>query len=55
MEEIKTCELVNELSKREGVQEIIVEPYENIEIITETKRQALGIAQGPARILVIWD
>lgn len=30
IEEISTCQLVEELKKREGVETIIVEPYEDV-------------------------
>lgn len=48
MEEIYTEELVNKLVKREGVEEIIVNPYETINIGDKT-------IEGLARILIITD
>lgn len=41
----KTCDLVKELEKREGVKEIIAEPYQDIDIKVN----------GPAIVLVIID
>lgn len=52
--EKSTRQLVNELSKRLAVKEIIVEPYERFEILTNVK-QDLPITIGPARILVVYD
>ena len=45
MEEKKTCELVEELAKREGIKKIAVEPYCDEQITVN----------GPAVILVIED
>lgn len=45
IEEIPTCQLVEELKKREGVETIIAEPYEDIMVI----------ANGPAIILKVID
>ena len=42
---VPTCELVEELAKRQGVHEIPVPPYKEV----STK------VQGPARILVVID
>ncbi len=42
---INTCDLVDELSRREGVEDHIVEPYEGYTITVE----------GPARVLVVID
>ena len=49
-----TCDLVNELSKREGVQEVRVNPYDDLEqeMIAAKKRIP---KEGPARILVVID
>lgn len=41
----KTCELVEELKKREGVEEVWAEPYENKKILVN----------GPAVVLIITD
>lgn len=45
IEDLKTCELVEELKKREGVEAHIAEPYENLTITTN----------GPAIVLVVTD
>lgn len=42
---LDTCDLVNELITREGVEEHVVEPFDEISITTK----------GPARILVVKD
>jgi len=42
---VKTCELVAELKKREGVMELIAEPYKRLEVVVE----------GPAIVLVVTD
>lgn len=55
MKEKSTVELVVELSKREAVNEIIVSPYDKIEIKVNGLEQKLDIDGGPARILVIYD
>lgn len=55
MEDIKTVELVEELTKREGVQHIWVNPYNEVELVINHKKQDLHISKGPARILVIYD
>lgn len=49
LSEQKTHELVDELIKREGVKEIVINPCEKIEI-----KKADPI-EGPARVLVIID
>ena len=46
LEDVPTCKLVDELAKREGVEEQIVEPH--------TKHQ-MPLIDGPARILVVID
>lgn len=43
--EYKTCELVEELKKREGVEAHLAEPYEDIELKVN----------GPAIVLVVID
>jgi len=48
MEERYTDELVNELVNRGGVEEIIVNPYESIQVGDKT-------IEGMARILIITD
>lgn len=45
MSKIYTCELVKELEKREGVDYVIVEPYEEKTIKVE----------GPAIVLIVID
>lgn len=42
---VKTCELVAELEKREGVETTWAEPYQNKSVLVE----------GPAVILVVTD
>lgn len=55
MEGISTKELIEELSKREGVQHVWVKPYEEVNLIINDKKQNLQIKEGPARILLIYD
>ena len=55
MEKLSTKDLVEELSKREAVQEIVVEPYDKFEIKIKDQSLTLDIDSGPCRILVIWD
>lgn len=58
-----TCELVEELAKREGVQEIIVpEPVDNYKVFcTQTQisndrmGKCLEKGTGPVRILIVTD
>jgi hypothetical protein len=50
---ISTKELTEEMSKREGVKEIVVQPYEWYQISGEKEQWDHGT--GPARILVVWD
>lgn len=45
IKDFKTCELVEELKKREGVKVHLTEPYENFEISVN----------GPAIVLVVTD
>ncbi|MCF2651818.1 BC1881 family protein [Anaeromassilibacillus senegalensis] len=45
LENIPTCELVDELSKRDGVVQKIAEPYQDVDISVN----------GPAIILVVTD
>lgn len=42
---IKTCDLVKELQKREGVKTIIAEPYQDVDVKVN----------GPAIVLVVID
>ena len=53
--EKKTCELIEELSKREGIQELNVDPYNNLEVLINHKKQVLENVQGPMKILIVWD
>ena len=48
-----TKELVEELAKREGVKEIVVQPYEWYQVSGEKEQWDHGL--GPARILVVVD
>ena len=43
--DIPTCELVKELSKREGVEKTIAEPYQDVQVKIN----------GPAIVLVVID
>lgn len=45
MSQIYTCELVKELEKREGVERVIIDPYEEKTIKVE----------GPAIVLIVID
>lgn len=47
-----TCELVEEMGKREGVEKIIVEPYADYEINANGTRIS---GTGPAVILLVAD
>lgn len=49
LKEVKTCDLVKELSKREGVEAIIIEPYQKVVLKTEPDET------GPMIILKIID
>jgi len=48
-----TKELTDELAKREGVKEIIIQPYEWYQVSSEKEQWDTGL--GPARILVVID
>lgn len=52
LSKVSTKDLVEELSKREAVEKITVEPYKTYEIVTENQRMA---EEGPAVLLRIWD
>ena len=52
---IPTCELVKELEKREAVQLIWIEPYAPFSINKFGEAIDLEIAEGAAKILVVWD
>lgn len=49
---VPTCELVEELRKREGVDSVNVEPYEPYSITVGNKK---ATEQGPAIILTVID
>lgn len=49
MKDTATVKLVEELVTREGVKEIVVEPYEKLEL------KGADPIEGPARVLVIID
>lgn len=52
---METKILVDEMIKKEGVQNIQVKPYEKIELLVNNKKQVLDINEGPACILIIYD
>ena len=54
-EKYLTCELVNELKKQEAVSLMMVEPYKEIEIFIDGKKQDLKVEKGPVNILIIED
>lgn len=45
LKEVKTCELVNELQKRDGVETHTAEPYQDVTVSVN----------GPAVVLVVID
>jgi len=49
---IKTCDLLEEVIKREGVDEIIVKPYAEYKVAVDGK---IIEGTGPAIILVVTD
>lgn len=49
---IATCDLVEELSKREGVEKLLVAPYEPFSVRIGDKEQS---ETGPVVIMVICD
>lgn len=49
---VPTCELVEELKKREGVDSVTVEPYELYSITVGNKKAE---EKGPAVLLVVID
>jgi hypothetical protein len=55
IKKFKTCELVEELKRREAVQHLFTKPYEKIEILVGGKKQDLQINEGPVNILIVWD
>lgn len=54
-EKVFTCELVEELKKREAVQCIEADLDKEIKVIVGDKEQVLQINKGPAIVLVVWD
>jgi len=52
LKDFKTCELVEELSKREAVEKITASPYADYKIIVDGNEI---VHQGPAVILRVWD
>lgn len=45
LSEVETCDLVRELSRREGVERTIAEPYQDVQVKVN----------GPAIVLVVID
>lgn len=52
---VSTADLVNELAKREAVQEIKVNPYQRFNVSVNDKPVKCNINGGPARLFVVWD
>lgn len=52
MENKSTAELHDELTKREGVTEIVIGPYETFQVVQD---QRVNEFTGPARVLVNQD
>ncbi|MFR8011320.1 MAG: BC1881 family protein [Clostridia bacterium] len=52
LSKVPTCDLVEELSKREAVEKIVVEPYQDYKITVGEKETS---DDGPVVILRIWD
>lgn len=55
IEYISTKDLVEELSKRTGTQELWIKPYQTIEISIDNKKQDLHIVEGPAKLVLVYD
>lgn len=55
LEKISTRILCDELRKREGVQEIVGEPYQPVKIEVEKKVLHLDVDEGPFIILLVYD
>ena len=55
LSDVSTRDLVEELSKREGVKEIVAEPYQEFDLNLGGNRVEEIPDSGPARILVVWD
>ena len=52
LKNISTAELVHELSNREGVEKIVVEPYQPYQIIVGETHIS---DSGPIVVLQVWD
>jgi hypothetical protein len=58
LREVSTAELVTELVRREGVEEIVMPPSEDVEmgfLDSESGIDDMRHFQGPARILIVTD
>lgn len=58
LSKVPTCELVEKLKKREGVQTVSVEPYVEYEINVSDEGVGVGVYEnetGPAIILIVTD
>lgn len=55
LKNISTKELCDELNRREGVQQIVVEPYEAIDVAVGNKAQKLAVESGPCKVFVVYD
>ena len=53
--ELKTCNLVNLLSCREGVDEIVLGVEDEIDVLYLNDDTKLMHVEGPARILIVTD
>ena len=54
LKDIPTCQLVEELASREGVEEYCVAPYEPFSILVGGQSKASD-TMGPARLLYVYD
>lgn len=52
LKNISTAELVRKLSNREGVEKIVVEPYQPYQIIVDEQKIS---DSGPIVLLQVWD
>lgn len=55
LSKVSTADLVNELAKREAVQEIQVAPYQSLNVSVNDKPVECNINEGPARLFIVWD
>lgn len=55
LKDILTCDLCDELAKRQGVQEIVGEPYQSLKIELSKKALQLDVNEGPFRVFVVYD